>query len=242
MRNQISTVAGIWIIISVFDSTDAPKTAGVDLIATENSVAAWVEDYQVDDDIDYEVASGLFSVCFRVLARWILEAEELSCEHGCLRDYTDLLILVSSTRRSGNRLTTMGRRLEVHSIVGDSINWYNVLQLPVIAFFCPTTAICPVTDRCRNLSLVNRISSLNMKGVHTLFESYYIRPGRYASSALLPRYYCTQYLVQFTNSIAQWIRQVRSQGKSTPVMWEDTEGIVRNNSFRYPFLFSTIQI
>lgn len=94
MRNQISTVAGIWIIISVFDSTDAPKTAGVDLIATENSVAAWVEDYQVDDDIDYEVASGLFSVCFRILARWILEAEELSCEHGCLRDYTDLLILL----------------------------------------------------------------------------------------------------------------------------------------------------
>ena len=48
--------AGIKIIVSVFGSTDAPTSTGADPIATANTMAAWVKEFDLDGiDVDYEV-------------------------------------------------------------------------------------------------------------------------------------------------------------------------------------------
>ena len=47
--------AGINLLVSAFGSTDIPTTSGVDPVATANSMAAWVRQYQLDGiDVDYE--------------------------------------------------------------------------------------------------------------------------------------------------------------------------------------------
>lgn len=51
--------AGIKIIVSVFGSTDAPTSSGADPIATANTMAAWVTEFDLDGiDVDYEVGLG----------------------------------------------------------------------------------------------------------------------------------------------------------------------------------------
>ena len=48
--------AGIKIIVSVFGSTDAPTSTGADPVATANTMAAWVKEFDLDGiDVDYEV-------------------------------------------------------------------------------------------------------------------------------------------------------------------------------------------
>ena len=48
--------AGISLIVSAFGSTEQPTTAGLDPIATANTMAAWVKDFDLDGiDVDYEV-------------------------------------------------------------------------------------------------------------------------------------------------------------------------------------------
>lgn len=50
--------AGISLIVSLFGSTDVPTTSGADPVATANTVAAWVKEYDLDGvDVDYEVYS-----------------------------------------------------------------------------------------------------------------------------------------------------------------------------------------
>jgi chitinase len=50
--------AGIKIIVSLFGSTDVPTTSGADPIATANTMAAWVKQFDLDGvDVDYEVNS-----------------------------------------------------------------------------------------------------------------------------------------------------------------------------------------
>lgn len=52
--------AGIKLIVSVFGSTDAPTTNGADPIATANTMAAWVKQFNLDGiDVDYEVSFAL---------------------------------------------------------------------------------------------------------------------------------------------------------------------------------------
>ena len=51
--------AGIKIIVSLFGSTDAPTSNGADPIATANTMAAWVKQFDLDGvDVDYEVMHG----------------------------------------------------------------------------------------------------------------------------------------------------------------------------------------
>lgn len=48
--------AGVKLMISAFGSTDVPTSSGADPIATANSMAAFVKQYQLDGiDVDYEV-------------------------------------------------------------------------------------------------------------------------------------------------------------------------------------------
>ena len=43
-------------MVSAFGSTDIPTTTGADPVATANTMAAWVKQYQLDGiDVDYEV-------------------------------------------------------------------------------------------------------------------------------------------------------------------------------------------
>jgi hypothetical protein len=47
--------AGIKLIVSVFGSTDVPTSTNADPIATANTMAAWVKQYDLDGiDVDYE--------------------------------------------------------------------------------------------------------------------------------------------------------------------------------------------
>ncbi|TFY60414.1 hypothetical protein EVG20_g7425 [Dentipellis fragilis] len=47
--------AGIKLLVSAFGSTDAPTSAGADPVATANTMAAWVKQYDLDGiDVDYE--------------------------------------------------------------------------------------------------------------------------------------------------------------------------------------------
>ena len=49
--------AGIKLIVSAFGSDDAPTSTGADPIATANTMAAWVQEYDLDGiDVDYEVS------------------------------------------------------------------------------------------------------------------------------------------------------------------------------------------
>lgn len=45
-------------MVSVFGSTDVPTSTNADPIATANTMAAWVKQYNLDGiDVDYEVGS-----------------------------------------------------------------------------------------------------------------------------------------------------------------------------------------
>ena len=47
--------AGIKLIVSLFGSTDTPTSNNADPIATANTMAAWVKQYDLDGvDVDYE--------------------------------------------------------------------------------------------------------------------------------------------------------------------------------------------
>ncbi|KAI0047160.1 glycoside hydrolase family 18 protein [Auriscalpium vulgare] len=47
--------AGIKLLVSAFGSTDAPTSEGADPVATANTMAAWVKQYDLDGiDVDYE--------------------------------------------------------------------------------------------------------------------------------------------------------------------------------------------
>lgn len=50
--------AGISLIVSAFGSTEAPTTSGEDPTSLANTMAAWVQQYDLDGiDVDYEVCS-----------------------------------------------------------------------------------------------------------------------------------------------------------------------------------------
>jgi chitinase len=48
--------AGIKLIVSLFGSTEEPTTEGKDPVATANTMAAWIKEFDLDGaDVDYEV-------------------------------------------------------------------------------------------------------------------------------------------------------------------------------------------
>ena len=56
--------AGIKLIVSLFGSTDAPTSSGADPVATANTMAAWVKQYDLDGvDVDYEVSFLRLLIC-----------------------------------------------------------------------------------------------------------------------------------------------------------------------------------
>lgn len=59
--------AGVKLMVSAFGSSDVPTTTGADPIATANTMAAFVKQYQLDGiDVDYEVGN-LFQQSFSLL-------------------------------------------------------------------------------------------------------------------------------------------------------------------------------
>ena len=56
--------AGIKLIVAVFGATDVPTSSGFDPVATANTMAAWVKQYDLDGiDVDYEVRNLTKRVC-----------------------------------------------------------------------------------------------------------------------------------------------------------------------------------
>jgi GH18 family chitinase len=56
--------AGVKLMVSAFGSSDVPTTSGADPVATANTMAAFVKQYQLDGiDVDYEVR--IFSNSFQ---------------------------------------------------------------------------------------------------------------------------------------------------------------------------------
>lgn len=50
--------AGVKLMVSAFGSSDVPTSSGADPVATANTMAAWVKQFQLDGiDIDYEVGN-----------------------------------------------------------------------------------------------------------------------------------------------------------------------------------------
>ena len=105
--------AGIKLIVSAFGSTDVPTSSGVDPIATANTMAAWVKQYDLDGiDVDYEVCMNRSYTCYgantenvsRISMRSTpalaprktgLSPSLSSFARSCLPGSTSLLMLVS---------------------------------------------------------------------------------------------------------------------------------------------------
>ncbi|KAF8967624.1 glycoside hydrolase superfamily [Flammula alnicola] len=116
--------AGIKVIVSLFGSTDAPTTNGADPIATANTMAAWVKEFDLDGaDVDYEdfdaVNAGngkaeAWLASFTTQLRNQLPAGTFILTHAPVAPWF-------SPGKFGG-----GAYLTVDSTVGNLIDWYNV--------------------------------------------------------------------------------------------------------------------
>ncbi|KAJ3557725.1 hypothetical protein NM688_g1316 [Phlebia brevispora] len=134
--------AGISLIVSAFGSTDVPTSSGADPIATANTMAAWVIEYDLDGiDVDYEVRIHLFTQA-RVSFRGSLQ--DFNAFDGGTGSAENWLISFTQQLRTqlpeGQYILTHapvapwfapnlwggGGYLKVNSEVGSLIDWYNV--------------------------------------------------------------------------------------------------------------------
>ncbi|TRM65612.1 glycoside hydrolase family 18 protein [Schizophyllum amplum] len=116
--------AGIKLIVAVFGATDVPTTTGADPIATANTMAAWVKEYDLDGiDVDYE-DFGAFDkgdgsgeawlVSFTTQLRTQLPVGDYILTHAPVAPW------FSPSKWGG------GGYLAVNEQVGDLIDWYNI--------------------------------------------------------------------------------------------------------------------
>jgi len=126
-RSSIKTQyanAGIKLIVSAFGSTDVPTSSGADPIATANTMAAWVKQYDLDGiDVDYEDfnafdagtgAAENWLISFTKQLRSQLPAGQYIITHAPVAPW------FSPSLWGG------GGYLKVHNSVGSLIDWYNV--------------------------------------------------------------------------------------------------------------------
>ncbi|KIP08831.1 glycoside hydrolase family 18 protein [Phlebiopsis gigantea 11061_1 CR5-6] len=116
--------AGIKLVVSVFGSTDVPTSSGADPIATANTMAAWVKQYDLDGiDVDYEDFNAFdggtgsaenWLISFTTQLRTQLPVGDYILTHAPVAPW------FSPTFWGG------GGYLKVHNSVGSLIDWYNV--------------------------------------------------------------------------------------------------------------------
>ncbi|KAF4610520.1 hypothetical protein D9613_006969 [Agrocybe pediades] len=116
--------AGIKLIVSVFGATDAPTTNGADPIATANTMAAWVKQFNLDGiDVDYEDFDAINAGDGKAEA-WVASfTKQLRTQlpQGTfLLTHAPVAPWFSPGRFGG------GAYLKIHSTVGSLIDWYNV--------------------------------------------------------------------------------------------------------------------
>lgn len=116
--------AGVKLMVSAFGSSDVPTTTGADPIATANTMAAFVKQYQLDGiDVDYEdfgaFDSGTGSaenwlISFTTQLRNQLPAGQFIITHAPVAPW------FTPNRWGG------GGYLKVNQQVGSLIDWYNI--------------------------------------------------------------------------------------------------------------------
>ncbi|KAF9454329.1 glycoside hydrolase family 18 protein [Macrolepiota fuliginosa MF-IS2] len=116
--------AGIKLIVSAFGSTDIPTTTGADPIATANTFAAWVKQYNLDGiDVDYE-DFGAFDAGNGKAESWLISfTQQLRNQ---LPQGTYLLTHAPVAPWFSPNQWGGGGYLKVHQSVGSLIDWYNV--------------------------------------------------------------------------------------------------------------------
>uniref|UniRef100_A0A8H7XUS7 chitinase n=1 Tax=Psilocybe cubensis TaxID=181762 RepID=A0A8H7XUS7_PSICU len=116
--------AGIKLVVSVFGSTDVPTSTNADPIATANTMAAWVKQYQLDGiDVDYEDFNAFAAGDGKAEAWLISFTKQLRTQlpQGTyLLTHAPVAPWFSPTQWGG------GGYLKVHSSVGSLIDWYNI--------------------------------------------------------------------------------------------------------------------
>ncbi|KAI0311744.1 glycoside hydrolase family 18 protein [Amylostereum chailletii] len=115
--------AGIAIIVSAFGSTEQPTTSGLDPVATANTMADWVKEFDLDGiDVDYEDFTAFnnadgpaepWLASFTKQLRAQLPAGDFILTHAPVAPWY-------SDAWSG------GGYLAIDQAVGDLIDWYNV--------------------------------------------------------------------------------------------------------------------
>ncbi|KAF8892264.1 glycoside hydrolase [Infundibulicybe gibba] len=116
--------AGIKLIVSVFGSTDVPTSTNADPIATANTMAAWVKQYNLDGiDVDYEDFNA-FDAGNGKAETWLINfTKQLRTQ---LPQGTYLLTHAPVAPWFSPNKWGGGGYLKVHSSVGSLIDWYNV--------------------------------------------------------------------------------------------------------------------
>ncbi|KAK7687873.1 hypothetical protein QCA50_009092 [Cerrena zonata] len=116
--------AGIKLMVSVFGSTDVPTSTGADPIATANTIAAWVKEFDMDGvDVDYEDFNAFdagdgsaenWLISFTKQLRVQLPQGQFILTHAPVAPW------FSPNKWGG------GGYLKVDQEVGSLIDWYNI--------------------------------------------------------------------------------------------------------------------
>ncbi|KAF8892265.1 glycoside hydrolase [Infundibulicybe gibba] len=116
--------AGIKIIVSLFGSTDAPTSSGSDPVATANTMAAWVKQFNLDGvDVDYEDFNAINAGDGKAeawLASFTKQLRVQLPQGTYILTHAPVAPWFSPNKFGG------GAYLKVHSTVGSLIDWYNV--------------------------------------------------------------------------------------------------------------------
>ncbi|KAK0501322.1 glycoside hydrolase superfamily [Armillaria luteobubalina] len=116
--------AGVKLLVSVFGSSDVPTTTGADPIATADTMAAWVTQYNLDGiDVDYEDFAAFDAGDGKAeqwLADFTTQLRVTLPNDSYILTHAPVASWFSATHYGG------GGYLKVHEMVSDMIDWYNV--------------------------------------------------------------------------------------------------------------------
>jgi len=116
--------AGIKIVVSVFGSTDVPTSSGADPIATANTMANWVIEFDLDGiDVDYEDFNA-FDAGTGAAEEWVISFTTQL--RTLLPQGTYILTHAPVAPWFAPNLWGGGGYLRIHNAVGNLIDWYNV--------------------------------------------------------------------------------------------------------------------
>ncbi|KAI9063900.1 glycoside hydrolase family 18 protein [Trametes sanguinea] len=115
--------AGIKLMVSVFGSTDVPTSSNADPVATANTIAAWVKQYDLDGvDVDYEDFNAMDA---GTAENWLISfttqlRAQLPSSSNYIITHAPVAPWFSPNKWPG------GGYLKVNQQVGSLIDWYNV--------------------------------------------------------------------------------------------------------------------